>query len=195
MSFKELEIEIGYDSDEIDILEKFYKPVLKNSVLYQRLAGYFSSTTFGLAIREMLEFIEKGGKIKLVTSVELSKQDKKIIEDYVNGKTEEFEKILLEKIDESTNIFKDCASLFGWMLANKIDNESQLEMKIAIPETPEGEIDTSSIYHQKVGIFTDNENNKISFEGSVNETGKAWQYNIEKFKVSKSWTDKSVKNS
>jgi superfamily II DNA or RNA helicase len=191
MSFKNLDLEIGYDSDETNILETFYKPVLKNSVLYERLAGYFSSTTFGLAIKEIIEFIKKNGKIKLVTSIELSKQDKKIIEDYVNGKTEQFEKLLIEKIDDSTNFFKDCSSLMGWLLVNKIDNEPQLEIKIAIPETSEGKIDSSSIYHQKVGIFTDDEGNKISFEGSVNETGKAWHDNIEKFKVSKSWADES----
>ncbi len=191
MSFKNLELEVGYDSDEVDIFEKFYKPVLKNSILYQRLAGYFSSTTFGLAIKETLDYIERGGRIKLVTSVELSKIDKKIIENYVNGDTGEFEKNLLEKIDDSTEIFKNCSSLLGWMLINKIDGEPQLEIKIAIPETYDGKIDSSSIYHQKVGIFTDSEENEITFEGSVNETGKAWHDNIESFKTSTSWGDES----
>ena len=193
MSFKDLNLEIGYDSDETNILKSFYKPVLRNAILYERLAGYFSSTTFGLAIKEMIEFIKKNGKIKLVTSVELSRQDKKIIEDFVNGKTEQFEKLLIEKIDDSTDFFKNCSSLMGWLLMNKIDGEPQLEIKIAIPGTTDGNIDSSSIYHQKVGIFTDDEGNKISFEGSVNETGKAWYANIEKFKVSKSWTDDSDK--
>lgn len=194
MSFRELDLQIGYDSDDMDILEKFYKPVLKRAIHYQRLSGYFSSTTFALAIKEVIEFIEKGGKIQLVTSVELSKQDKKIIEDYVNGKTEQFENFLLNKVDDSESIlFKDCTSLMGWMLVNKINNEPQLEIKIAIPETREGEIDSSSIYHQKVGILTDEEGNKISFEGSVNETGKAWFDNIEKFKVSTTLNDDSDK--
>ena len=193
MSFKDLDLRIGYDSDETDILEVFYKPVLRESVTYQRLAGYFSSTTFGLAVREIVEFIERGGKIRLVTSIELTERDRAVIEEYVNGKTERFERYLLEKVDDTVEIFRDCSALMGWMLVNKIDGEAQLEIKIAVPETREGIADTLSIYHQKVGIFTDADGNRISFEGSVNETGKAWYDNIEKFKVSVSWGDGSDK--
>lgn len=192
MSFQDLDLQIGYDSDETDILEIFYKPVLRKALSYKRLAGYFSSTIFALITREILEFIERGGKIRVVTSVELSMQDKKIFEDYVNGKTEQFENYLLKELDgETTDITNDCTSLMGWMLVNRIGDESQLEIKIAIPETREGEIDSDSIYHQKVGILVDQYGNKISFEGLVNETGKAWYDNIEKFKVSKSWNDES----
>ena len=193
MSFKDLDLRISYDSDETDILEVFYKPVLRESVTYQRLAGYFSSTTFGLAVREIVEFIERGGKIRLVTSIELTERDRAVIEEYVNGKTERFERYLLEKVDDTVEIFRDCSALMGWMLVNKIDGEAQLEIKIAVPETREGIADTLSIYHQKVGIFTDADGNRISFEGSVNETGKAWYDNIEKFKVSVSWGDGSDK--
>ena len=193
MSFKNLSLKIGYDSDEIDILETFYRPVLQESILYQRLSGYFSSTTFGLVVREIIEFIERGGRIKLVTSIELTESDKEVVEEYVNGKTERLEHYLLEKIDDTAEIFSDCSALMGWMLMNKIGGEAQLEIKIAVPETREGRADTLSIYHQKVGIFADADGNRISFEGSVNETGRAWYDNIERFKISTSWGDESDK--
>ena len=191
MSFRNLPLAIGYDSDETNILESFYKPVLEKAVHYRRLAGYFSSTTFALALREMIEFIKNNGKIQLVTSVELARQDKKIFEQIVNGNTDRFSHFLLEQIDESGSLFRDCASLMGWMLLNRVNGEPQLEIKIAIPETANGQIDFSSIYHQKVGIFTDRNGDKVSFEGSINETGKAWFDNIEKFKVSVDWNDES----
>jgi len=192
MSFNELILKISYDSDEDDISKEFFKPVLKRAKNYDRLAGYFSSTAFAIAIDETLDFIENGGVMRLVTSTQISEQDKQIFVNYVNGDKTELEELLLKKIHEKDDqLFRDCHSLMGWMLENKIDGEPQLQIKIAIPLTSKGTHDVNSIYHQKVGIFRDSENNSISFEGSVNETGKAWFDNIEKFKVSTSWNDDS----
>ena len=192
MNFKELKLKISYDSDEDDISKEFFKPVLKRAKKYDRLAGYFSSTAFAIAIDETLDFIENGGVMRLVTSTQISEQDKQIFVNYVNGDKTELEELFLKKIREKDDqLFRDCNSLMGWMLENKIDGESQLQIKIAIPLTSKGTHNTNSIYHQKVGIFRDSENDSISFEGSVNETGKAWFDNIEKFKVSISWNDDS----
>lgn len=192
MNFKELKLKIGYDSDDEDISKQFYKPILQCAKKYDRLAGYFSSTTFAIAITETLDFIENGGIMRLVTSTQFSKQDKQILMDFVRGNNEKLDKMLIDKIHEKDEqLFHDCASLMGWMLSNEINGKPQLQIKIAIPETIQGELDQNSIYHQKVGIFEDFEENLVTFEGSVNETGKAWSDNIEKFKVSTSWNDKS----
>ena len=191
MSFKNLELKISYDSDETDILDSFYRPVLQESILYQRMAGYFSSSTFGLVMSEIVDFIEKGGRIKLVTGVELAENDKSAIEEYVNGQTAKFDDHLVKEIDTADMFLADCAALMGWMLVKEIDGESQLEIKIAIPEE-NGEVG-SRLYHQKVGVFFDSNGDVVSFEGSVNETGKAWVDNIESFKPSISWGDESDK--
>ncbi|MBI1658938.1 MAG: hypothetical protein IS632_09260, partial [Thaumarchaeota archaeon] len=185
MSFKNLELKISYDSDEMNILDAFYRPVLQESILYQRMAGYFSSTTFGLVMGEVMDFIEKGGRIKLVTGVELSENDKDVIEEYVNGRTAKFNDHLIKEIDTANMFLTDCSALMGWMLVKKIDGESQLEIKIAIPEE-DGKVG-SRLYHQKVGVFFDSDGDVVSFEGSVNETGRAWTNNIESFKPSISW--------
>ena len=189
MPFKNLELKISYDSDETDILDAFYKPVLRESILYQRMAGYFSSTTFGLVMGEVVDFIEKGGRIRLVTGVELAEDDKGVIEEYVNGQTAKFDDHLIKEIDTADMLLYDCSALMGWMLMKKIDGEAQLEIKIAVPETNEEA--GSRLYHQKVGIFFDSDGDVVSFEGSVNETGRAWTDNIESFKPSTSWGDES----
>ena len=194
MGFKDLDLQTGYDSDEVDISQVFYKPVLSHSMSYHRLSGYFSSTTFAIAIKETLDFIKRNGKIKLVTSTEFSQQDFLIIQDVINGNTSRFESDLIKKIsEESDPTLRDCNAIMGWMLANTIDGEPQLEIKIAIPITEQGKSNTNSIFHQKVGIFYDGENEIISFEGSVNETGSGWTENIEKFKIAKTWSDESDK--
>ena len=194
MGFKDLDLQTGYDSDEVDISQVFYKPVLSHSMSYHRLSGYFSSTTFAVAIKETLDFIKRNGKIKLVTSTEFSQQDFLIIQDVINGNTSRFESDLIKKIsEESDPTLRDCNAIMGWMLANTIDGEPQLEIKIVIPITEQGKSNTNSIFHQKVGIFYDGENEIISFEGSVNETGSGWTENIEKFKIAKTWSDESDK--
>jgi superfamily II DNA or RNA helicase len=185
-NFKGLRIKTGWDSDEDDILNDFYKVVLSKAVVYKRLAGYFSSTTFATAVSEALDFIARGGIMQLVTSVELSRQDLEVLQASLGNPEDFLESNLIDKLKGDTDMLaKKCTSLFGWMLANKIDGKPQLEMKLAIP-IGERE-DPSSIYHQKLGIFIDHEGNAVSFSGSVNETGKAWLSNIENFKAFTTW--------
>ena len=70
-----------------------------------------------------------------------------------------------------------------------------LELKIAVVKNeqneplPYNEAFRLGIFHQKVGILWDIENNMISFSGSDNETASAWISNIEEFKVFRGWID------
>jgi superfamily II DNA or RNA helicase len=188
--FTELNIKKGWDSDEDNVLDDFYKPILSRAAVYKRLAGYFSSTTFAIAVREALDFIARGGIMQLVTSVRLSKQDLEAIEASLDNPEKVLEENLFSRLNEDLEeVATKCTALLGWMLSNKINGKPQLEMKIAIPVAASD--DPSSIYHQKLGIFIDPVGNVISFSGSVNETGKAWLNNIENFKVFMSCGDAS----
>ena len=77
---REFDPKTTWNSRTDQIVEKFYKPALKNSILYQRMSGYFSSTSFSHVAKEIIEFIERNGRIQLVTSPNLSNIDKDIIE-------------------------------------------------------------------------------------------------------------------
>ena len=46
MSFADLQIRRHYDSDEVDVLAEFYRPVLSIARRYDRAVGYFSSSAF-----------------------------------------------------------------------------------------------------------------------------------------------------
>ena len=59
MNFKDLNVKQFYDSDEDNILNNFYIPVLSNAIKYDRLAGYFSSTSFAMSAKGMAQFIRK----------------------------------------------------------------------------------------------------------------------------------------
>ena len=55
-SFKEV-----WDSDEDDIVSEFFIPALSSATLYQRVAGYFNSTTLAVAARGIKNLLENGG--------------------------------------------------------------------------------------------------------------------------------------
>ena len=178
MTLKDLDLKTSYDSDEDDILNDFYIPVLSESVKYKRLAGYFTSTSLAIAAKGIAKFISNGGKIELIANVVLSEEDFKKIKEF-NGDQlpKEVEESFLEDLNQlEDNLIKDHVKMLGWMLKNK-----KLEIKIAIVKKGSG------IQHQKTGILEDKEGNLFSFSGSDNETKGGWIDNTEEFKVFKSW--------
>ena len=179
----ELNIKFKYDSDEDDLINDFYIPVLSNSCEYYRMSGFFSSTSLAISAQGISNFIVNGGKMKLICSAVLSKEDKRIIEES-NVNPEKFiEKYALDDFNSLEDGFiKDHVEALGWMLANDF-----LEIKIAIPKNNHG------LFHSKIGILKDGHGNLISFSGSENETASGWLHNIEEFKVFCSWDNSEKK--
>lgn len=203
MSLKTINLKEAYVSDSDDILNEFYIPILGESIKYDRLSGFFSSQSLALAARGIVGLIKNGGVMRLIVSPKLSIEDFKIIKKTCEDPAIYLEKQMLIEIERLENEFiKDHLFALGWMLANK-----RLEIKIAIPYDNVGnplntmQIENSSIFHLKVGIFEDNEGNVVTYSGSVNETALGWLSgylgNIEEFKVFKSWNqfdDKRLKS-
>ena len=191
MSFKDLDIKSCYESGIGDIVQDFYEPVLAHAVLYDRIAGFFTSTSLAVAARGMAQFIQNGGIMRLITSPILSSDDYAIIQKVVEN-SEDLTAIDLgldlEKL-EST-LLSDHVKALGWLLA-----QGRLEIKLAVVVDAQGRPLTKEnlfsigLFHQKVGILTDTEGNHISFSGSINETASAWTHNDEEFKVFKDWED------
>ena len=174
-SFKDLRLKSAYDSDEDDVLGDFYIPALAKSVRYDRLAGFFSSSTLAAAAKGMADFIENDGKMRLVTSVEISEEDKRAMEDGTSKPQKAIADAFLKELEMADNLQRDHVAALAWMIS-----QGNLDIKIAIP-------DKNSLYHQKVGILYDGKNQRITFSGSINESRKAWKENIEEFKVFCDW--------
>ena len=75
MGFKELSIKTCYESGTDNIIEDFYIPVLDSSIQYDRIAGFFSSSSLVIASRGLYGFIKNGGKMRLITSPRLGSED------------------------------------------------------------------------------------------------------------------------
>ena len=178
------EPKLSWNSGRDDLINDFFKPALVNCKLYQRLSGYFSSTTFASVAMEIIDFIESGGKIQLITGPEVSEADKVLLEQSVLEREKILSDNFLEDLkDDPDNIKLDFSKLMAYMLGNIIDGKPQLEIKIAIPKKGPG------IYHQKIGIMKYDNGEKIVFAGSVNETWMGWNENIENFTVFCSWKE------
>jgi len=165
-----------------NIVNEFYKPAFSESYEYWRAVGYFRSSSLEAFGKTLQNFLSSGGKIRLITSVELTEKDsvaiekgssKKIIcEDRINYIIEnEFREGIGDGISRLTELLRI----------------GRLEIKIAIPKNTKG----YGIYHEKVGLFFDDNNNYIAFSGSANETTNAFENNFESIDVFTSWEDSS----
>jgi superfamily II DNA or RNA helicase len=191
MSFKDLILKRTYSSEIDDILNDFYIPVLKESISYFRISGFFTSESLAIAARGILGLIKNEGKMKLIVSPRLTSEDVETIKEANQEPSKYINSILEKNIELLENEFvRDHLFALGWMIAN-----NKLEIKIALLYNIEGnimsseEIIDSGLFHQKIGIFTDKEGNMISFSGSINETLLGWRRNVEEFKVFRSWID------
>ena len=150
--------------------------------MYQRLSGYFSSSTFANITEEILDFIERNGRIQLITSKELSATDKEIFEQSVNEREKILSSVLLEDLTNDPDGTKqEFHKIMAYMLVHKIEGEPQLEIKIAVPTQK------PALYHHKIGVMKYDNEERMAFVGSINETGMGWHSNIESFTVFKSW--------
>ena len=182
MAGRDFEPKVVWNSVADDIVGGFYRPALRGCVRYDRLAGFFDSNTFAVALREVMDFVERGGRMRLITSAKFSQADLDVIKKSVDDR-------LLEDVSAmmDDDIGKKCLGLFAHMLANKIDGKPQLDMRILVPQR--------GIFHAKVGVFEMMNGDIVSFSGSVNETGMGWTGNIEEFKAFCSWTHKEIVDS
>lgn len=183
MSLKDIDhlIEPNYFSANSDLVEDFYNLALSHSVRYDRLSGYFSSGSLCVAAKGMTKLIENNGHIRLLCGVQLSKEDWESI-----SNPEQFKDIINKNfLDEYENLEDELTwnytKVLGWMIANGI-----LEVKIGL-NYKNGVYKPDKIYHPKLGIFYDSDDNCMVFVGSVNESARGWAENSENLSTCKSW--------
>ena len=121
---------------------------------------------------------KNNGKIKLVTSVELSAGDLEAIK---NGEPKEdiCEQRLVTIIEKE---FADGVG-DGTARLTRLLKIGRLEIRIAVPKCRTG------IYHEKNGLFFDDDD-FVAFTGSLNESRNAFENNRECIEVYASWSDK-----
>ena len=186
-SLKSIYLKSEYNTDDDNIIKDLYRPCFEVSIRYDRAVGFFRANIYRELGEDLLDFVIKGGKVRIVCSPHIPEIDEKYAR---NGyelrrkRTELEKKITIIKLLESMSNDpeeKDCLE----MLRLLIEKES-LDLYIAMR--------VGGIYHRKIGVFTDKYDNKIVFSGSGNETISGvgsienWS-NDEDFDVFRSWGD------
>ncbi|MCI1857474.1 MAG: DEAD/DEAH box helicase family protein [Sporolactobacillus sp.] len=188
MGLKEQTYLTSYNKADHDIAEMFYLPCMRNAVFYDRISGYFGSTIYIIVWDALREFIENDGKIRLVCSPYVSDEDAAALANGYSAKNDEILASSLAK--EVQALFGDPyltapAKLLAYMISKGI-----IDVKIAIPTGNESP-NSRRLFHDKVGIFTDREECKVGFRGSMNETfkGLSSDGNMESIDVFPNWLD------
>jgi hypothetical protein len=154
-------------------LEDFYVPVLKESVIYNRIVGYFSSTSLVLYAKGMSGMIANGGKANFIISPFISKEDAEAIKMGYEMREQVIERVILSNWEDNLGSLADeRLNYIAWLIAS-----GQIDIKVAIPKTKSG------MLHEKIGMMVDCDGNRIAFTGSSNETYSGLTGNIESIDV------------
>ncbi|MCJ7634693.1 hypothetical protein MUP77_20170, partial [Candidatus Bathyarchaeota archaeon] len=186
MPLRDCHLVYEYRSDSTNIVDNFYIPCLKESINYWRAVGYFTSQGLALAAKGLYGFVASGGHMRLVASPLFEEEDIAAIERGYETRATLAERAILRQLPASTVVAEsqflgDRLSCLGWLVA-----EGRLDIKVAVPT---GDIGVNGIYHEKVGLFFDQNGDIVAFTGSANETVGGLATNFESIDVFKSWDD------
>lgn len=175
------------DGTETDILHDFYIPILQRSVFYDRVAGYFTSTSLASASKGFSRFVDNNGKARFIVGVDLDQEDAETILKVKSGKLEEVLLKELVDLDKWPDSVQHGLQLMAWMLAH-----DHLDIKVAVRvhrktgEPKPMSYDGDGYMHEKWAIFGDGKD-KVLISGSLNESKTALTINAENIDLSKTW--------
>lgn len=178
--FTTLKIENFYSAPGREIITDFVRPVLGESVAYDRLTGYFSINALVSIAQGLESLFRKNGRMRLVIGIHDVPID--LVAAWNMGSlmpvdlVEECKTRLFNEIGFLTDqVEKSAIATIGWMMKLNL-----MEVRVAAPRNERG------IYHQKRMIFRDSKGNVIAGTGSLNET-KGGHNNIEEMQFNFSW--------
>lgn len=167
------------DTSSADLIADFFVPALRSSVRYDRGVGFFSAGWLRVAAEGMAAFARNSGSARWVTSPILSEADWQALQLGEAARSSEVLRRAIERnLDDLERTLKrETLSALAWLVADGI-----LNFKLALPRNKleHGE------FHDKFGIFTDDEGNQVSFNGSYNDSIQG-TFNYESIKIFCSW--------
>ncbi|BBH65303.1 DNA-repair protein [Actinoplanes sp. OR16] len=184
---RDFNFEESYDKGENDLAEEFYLPCMRSATQYDRISGYFSSAVFSIAWPALKEFVNAGGRMRIICSPVFSEGDLTGLREGQEAlENEELSKALVAELRILLNgdrSRKPTRVLAGLIASGVID------IRLALMNESASASDRR-MFHDKVGIFRDSSNDSVGFRGSMNETylGLAADGNLESIDVFTSWT-------
>ena len=174
-----LSLRTRYRTGRDDLVRHFYAPCLAAATKYDRAVGYFRSSIFVVAGRDVVDFARRGGTVRLVCSPELTDVDRQALRAGYDAREVVFASLDrdIERLLANVDLRQRATTLATLITAGA------LEVRLAFRTTGGG------LFHEKLGLFVDDSSDEVSFEGSSNETWSGWDRdgNGEAFSVFCSW--------
>ena len=172
----------AYDPDICqDPVTAFYSPALAASVAYDRSTFTFTAKGLIAAAAGLAGLLRNDGKVRIIC--EPTQLSPEICQAVINGYTQALVEAVppedLTKVAEDDIRSKNQLDFITWLVA-----QGRLEIRVALPKTA-----NRGIFHAKTGVMTDADGNRVSFDGSPNETDAGWGRNYERFHVFRSWKE------
>jgi hypothetical protein len=157
MAFKDLQLAEEYTTDSSQIIEDFFSPMYQESIKADMILGYFNTDIFELFPESFMNFAERGGKLRLVLSTEVTATDLETIhEGYILR--EKLEKAL---IDQTNHLLADEQGNAKMGLLVKAIAENVVEVKIGIRL-----FNDNAFIHVKNGVFYEDGPGIVRFKGT-----------------------------
>ena len=179
---------LNEDGRPTDILHDFYIPALKRAVRYDRVAGYFRSTSLAAASQGFTVFLANEGKMRLIVGADLQLQDVAAI---LKGNQQKLSEDLMKELEnpeEWSQEVQNGVALLGHMVSN-----GYLEVKVAFrvssdtSEPISADSTEDGYVHEKWLVMYDGNGNRIYGSGSLNESRTALSLNAENLDVNCDW--------
>ena len=186
MVFRDWEPAAEYFTDVQDVAADFYQPCMRDAIRYDRITGYFSSSVYLVVWAEIVDFAARGGRIRIICSPALSTSDARSITDAYHALTNEelVESLLSEYHDLllDPQLADPAKALSGLIVDGVVD------IRIA-QLSPQAKASSRSMFHDKTGLFFDDNGDSIGFRGGINETylGLSPRGNVDSITVWTSW--------
>lgn len=179
MSFQNIEIKTEYRSGKSDVIKDFYIPVLSCAVKYKRAVGFFSSSALIQIAKGISEMVTNGGQMQLIVSPRLSEEEILAIQKGYESREQIVTNAIMREFREPTSYFEsERLNMLATLIA-----VGKLDIKVAFTHGR----NQLGIYHEKMGLIYDIDNNIIAFSGSTNESETAFVDNYEVMDVYCSW--------
>ena len=172
-----------------NILHDFYLPALTRITQYDRVAGYFRSTSLAAASQGYTAFLKHEGQMRLIVGADLQLQDVAAI---LAGNRQRLSDRLMDELSDPESWPEDVQS--GVALLGRMVSSGHLEVRVAFRMNAKTgrPISVDSVQdgyvHEKWFIMRDGDGHRLYGSGSLNESRTALIKNAENIDIHCDWT-------
>lgn len=180
--------DLNAQGEPTDVLRDFYLPALSRAITYDRVAGYFRSSSLAAASQGYTAFFSHGGTMRLIVGADLHPRDVAAV---LRGDRQRLAQRLMEALDRPhawPDAVQNGVSLLCQMVA-----AGRLEIRVAFRRSaatgrpltlddPEG-----GYVHEKWFLMGDAQGNRLYGSGSLNESRTALTLNAENIDLHWDW--------